>query len=84
LFPVVVGAWGGGFGTQFVIDPARRMAAVLMLNQGNQFDWVFSRFRELVNQTLAWRAGAVWPGCRPALTILNSWCGDPKHGRAMS
>jgi CubicO group peptidase (beta-lactamase class C family) len=45
--------WGGGFGTQFVIDPARRMAAVLMLNQGNRFDWVFNRFRALVNQTLA-------------------------------
>jgi CubicO group peptidase (beta-lactamase class C family) len=45
--------WGGGFGTQFVIDPARQMAAVLMLNQGNQFEWVLNRFRSLVYQTLA-------------------------------
>jgi CubicO group peptidase (beta-lactamase class C family) len=45
--------WGGSFGTQFVIDPKQRMAAVMMVNQRNRFDWCFSGFRNLVYQTLA-------------------------------
>jgi CubicO group peptidase (beta-lactamase class C family) len=45
--------WGGAFGTQFVIDPREDMAAVLLVNQQNQFDWIFRVFRTLVYQTLA-------------------------------
>jgi CubicO group peptidase (beta-lactamase class C family) len=45
--------WGGAFGTQFVIDPKHRLAAVMMINQSNQFDWWFNVFRPLVYQALA-------------------------------
>ena len=41
------------FGTQFVIDPKRQMAAVMMINQRNQFDWCLNAFRTLVYQALA-------------------------------
>jgi CubicO group peptidase (beta-lactamase class C family) len=44
--------WGGAFGTQFVIDPMLRMAAVMMINQRNQFDWSLNAFRPLVYQAL--------------------------------
>lgn len=46
-------AWAGVFGTQFVIDSKFQMAAVMMINQGNQFDWCLRVFRTLVYQTLA-------------------------------
>ena len=45
--------WGGAFGTQFVIDPKHQMAAVMMINQRNQFDWCLNAFRPLVYQALA-------------------------------
>lgn len=44
--------WGGAFGTQFVVDPRRDMAAVLMVNQLNQFPRIFEMFNALVYQTL--------------------------------
>ncbi len=44
--------WGGGFGTQFVIDPKQELVAVLMINQLNQFDRYFRLFRVLVHATL--------------------------------
>ena len=45
--------WAGAQGKQFVVDPARELVAVLMVNQRNQFDHVFRLFRTLVYQTLA-------------------------------
>jgi CubicO group peptidase (beta-lactamase class C family) len=45
--------WAGAQGTQFVVDPAREMVAVLMVNQRNQFDHMFRLFRTLVYQTPA-------------------------------
>jgi CubicO group peptidase (beta-lactamase class C family) len=53
-FPGTKGAfgWGGAFGTQFVVDPARDMAAVLMINQINQFPRIFEMFNTLVYQTM--------------------------------
>ena len=53
-FPGTVGAygWGGAFGTQFVIDPQRDMAAVLMINQLNQFPRIFGLFNTLVYETV--------------------------------
>jgi CubicO group peptidase (beta-lactamase class C family) len=45
--------WGGAFGTQFVIDPKHQMAAVMMINQRNQFDWSYNAFRPLLYQALA-------------------------------
>jgi CubicO group peptidase (beta-lactamase class C family) len=45
--------WSGSYGTQFVIDPKRQMAAVMMINQRNQFDWCDGVFPTLVYQTLA-------------------------------
>ena len=45
--------WGGAYGTQFIIDPQRDMAAVLMINQVNQFNRIFELFNTLVYQTLA-------------------------------
>jgi CubicO group peptidase (beta-lactamase class C family) len=45
--------WGGAFGTQFVIDPKHRMAAVMMINQRNQFDWCLNVFRPLLYAALA-------------------------------
>jgi CubicO group peptidase (beta-lactamase class C family) len=44
--------WGGAFGTQFVVDPVRDMAAVLMINQINQFPRIFEMFNTLVYQTM--------------------------------
>lgn len=46
-------SWAGSYGTQFVIDPKRQMAAVMMINQRNQFDWCDGLFPTLVYQTLA-------------------------------
>jgi CubicO group peptidase (beta-lactamase class C family) len=53
-FPGTKGAfgWGGAFGTQFVVDPQRDMAAVLMIDQINQFPRIFELFNTLVYQTL--------------------------------
>ena len=53
-FPGTKGAfgWGGAFGTQFVVDPVRDMAAVLMINQINQFPRIFEMFNTLVYQTM--------------------------------
>jgi CubicO group peptidase (beta-lactamase class C family) len=53
-FPGTKGAfgWGGAFGTQFVVDPQRDMAAVLMINQTNQFRRIFEIFNTLVYQTM--------------------------------
>lgn len=45
--------WGGAFGTQFLIDPAHDMAAVLMINQLDQFPRIFEMFNTLVYETLA-------------------------------
>ena len=45
--------WSGADGCQFLVDPARELVAVLMLNQRNQFDHFFRLFRTLVYQTLA-------------------------------
>ena len=42
--------WGGAYGTQFIIDPQRDMAAVLMINQVNQFNRIFELFNTLVYQ----------------------------------
>jgi CubicO group peptidase (beta-lactamase class C family) len=46
-------SWGGAYGTQFVIDPKRQMAAVMMINQRNQLDWCIGVFPTLVYLTLA-------------------------------
>ncbi len=43
----------GTDGTMFVVDPARELVAVLLVNQANQFGHVFPLFRTLVYQTLA-------------------------------
>lgn len=43
----------GTDGTMVVVDPAREMVAVLLVNQRNQFGHVFPLFRTLVYQTLA-------------------------------
>lgn len=43
----------GSDGSQFLVDPARELVAVLMVNQANQFDHLFRLFRTLVYQTLA-------------------------------
>jgi CubicO group peptidase (beta-lactamase class C family) len=53
-FPGTKGAfgWGGAFGTQFLVDPVRDMAAVLMINQSNQFPRIFEMFNTLVYQTM--------------------------------
>ena len=45
--------WSGTDGCQFLVDPARELVAVLMLNQRNQFDHFFRLFRTLVYQTVA-------------------------------
>ena len=44
--------WHGAGGCQFLVDPARDLVAVLMVNQRNQFDHFFRLFRTLVYQTL--------------------------------
>jgi CubicO group peptidase (beta-lactamase class C family) len=44
--------WGGAFGTQFLVDPVRDMAAVLMVNQQNQFPRIFEMFNMLVYQAM--------------------------------
>jgi CubicO group peptidase (beta-lactamase class C family) len=51
-FPGTKGAfgWGGAFGTQFLVDPERDMAAVLMINQINQFPRIFEMFNTLVTR----------------------------------
>ncbi len=53
-FPGTKGAfgWGGAFGTQFVVDPQRDMAAVLMVNQLDQFPRIFELFNTLVYETV--------------------------------
>jgi CubicO group peptidase (beta-lactamase class C family) len=43
----------GTDGAMFVVDPARELVAVLLVNQANQFGHVFPLFRTLVYQTLA-------------------------------
>jgi len=43
----------GTDGTMFVVDPAREMVAVLLVNQRNQFGHVLPLFRTLAYQTLA-------------------------------
>ena len=52
-FTGTVGAfgWGGAFGTQFVVDPKRDLAAVLMINQLDQFPRIFEMFNTLVYET---------------------------------
>ena len=44
--------WGGAFGTKFVVDPQRGMAAVLMIDQINQNPRIFDVFNTLVYETL--------------------------------
>ncbi len=53
-FPGTIGAfgWGGAFGTQFVVDPQRDMAAVLMVNQIDKFPCIFELFNTLVYETV--------------------------------
>jgi CubicO group peptidase (beta-lactamase class C family) len=52
--PGSVGAfgWSGAYGTQFVVDPARDIGAVLMVNQQNQARRMWELFPTLVYQTM--------------------------------
>jgi CubicO group peptidase (beta-lactamase class C family) len=53
-FPGTKGSffWGGAFGTFFVVDPQRDMAAVLMIDQIKQWARIVEMFDTLVYETL--------------------------------